>query len=341
MYSLLLMTAVAGGPDAAAFGWRSGGCNGCYGGAAVGCSGYSSCYGGGYSGCGGYRLLGVLVLQRVPRRRRVPRPGRPVALPPGVLQRLLGLLVPRFVVVLRLVVPRRRLLGRVGLVLRQRPRVRVLGVVLRQRGWQRLLGFGLRGRLHGGVACYGASVGSTGIDPIPAAPVMTAPATPAAPATGGTSSQGPARLTVELPTTAKLFVDGAEVAGTGATRQFHTPELPAGGSFFYDLRAEVEVNGTVQTEEKRVVVRAGETVAASFAKLAAVAGEAGGRREVSRRTQTKRAGRLRGGSPGPSLTFTVTTYFSSRTQISGRRPSCCPWPSPSFGSPRPSSLPRG
>jgi uncharacterized protein (TIGR03000 family) len=78
-----------------------------------------------------------------------------------------------------------------------------------------------------------------------------------------------------LPTTAKLFVDGAPVAGAGATRQFHTPDLPAGGTFFYDLRAEVEVNGTVQTEEKRVVVRAGETVATSFAKLAAVAGEAG------------------------------------------------------------------
>jgi uncharacterized protein (TIGR03000 family) len=117
------------------------------------------------------------------------------------------------------------------------------------------------------------------ISPIPVAPVMTAPAAPApapaAPATGGTSSQGPARLTVELPTTAKLFVDGAEVAGAGATRQFHTPDLPAGEAFFYDLRAEVEVNGTVQAEEKRVVVRSGETVAASFAKLAAAVSDAG------------------------------------------------------------------
>jgi uncharacterized protein (TIGR03000 family) len=117
------------------------------------------------------------------------------------------------------------------------------------------------------------------IDPIPAAPAVPVPAAPApvpaAPKTSGTSSQAPARLTVELPTTAKLFVDGAAVAGAGTTRQFHTPDLPAGESFFYDLRAEVEVNGSVQTEEKRVVVRAGETVTASFAKLAAAVSDAG------------------------------------------------------------------
>jgi uncharacterized protein (TIGR03000 family) len=120
------------------------------------------------------------------------------------------------------------------------------------------------------------------IDPIPVAPAAPVPATPApaapatdAPKTGGTSSQASARLTVELPAAAKLFVDGAEVAGTGATRNFHTPELAADGTFFYDLRAEVEVNGAVQTEEKRVVVRAGETVTTSFAKLAAVVSDAG------------------------------------------------------------------
>jgi uncharacterized protein (TIGR03000 family) len=118
-------------------------------------------------------------------------------------------------------------------------------------------------------------MGTPVIDAIPVAPAAPAPAPAPAPATGGTSSQAPARLTVELPTSAKLFVDGAEVAGSGATRQFHTPDLSTGGLFFYDLRAEVTVNGTVQTEEKRVVVRAGETVTASFAKLAAVASEAG------------------------------------------------------------------
>jgi uncharacterized protein (TIGR03000 family) len=86
-----------------------------------------------------------------------------------------------------------------------------------------------------------------------------------------TSAQAPARLTIELPATAKLYVDGAPVAGAGASRLFHTPDLAAGQAFYYDLKAEVEVNGKVETEAKRVVVRAGEAVTASFEKLVAAA----------------------------------------------------------------------
>jgi uncharacterized protein (TIGR03000 family) len=83
--------------------------------------------------------------------------------------------------------------------------------------------------------------------------------------------KAPARLTVELPAGAKLYVDGNLVAGTGASREFHTPDLPAGESFFYDLTAEVEVNGKTQKDETRVVVRAGEKVTAKFPKLVASA----------------------------------------------------------------------
>ena len=111
------------------------------------------------------------------------------------------------------------------------------------------------------------------IDPIPAAPV--APATPApapAPATEE-GKEAPAKLNVELPGSAKLFVDGQALTGTGESRHFHTPDLPQGEKFFYDLRAEVEVNGVVQTEEKRVVVRAGESVNTTFVKLVAAVSE--------------------------------------------------------------------
>lgn len=273
MYSLLLMTAMAGSPDAAAFGWRSGGCNGCYGGAAIGCSGYSSCYGGGgFSGCGGFSCSGYSCSGYASCNGC--SGGGFLGL--GLMGRLHG--------------RRASCNGCSG--------YSCYGSSCHGGGysagwgscygsgygsgcWGSCYGSGIGSGCWGsgygagctgGTACYGASVGPTWIDPIPAAPVITAPA---APATGGTSSQAPARLTVELPTTAKLFVDGAQVAGAGTTRLFHTPDLPAGGTFFYDLRAEVEVNGTVQTEEKRVVVRAGETVAASFAKLAAVASEGG------------------------------------------------------------------
>jgi uncharacterized protein (TIGR03000 family) len=79
----------------------------------------------------------------------------------------------------------------------------------------------------------------------------------------------PARLTVELPAAAKLFVDGTAVKGDSASRNFHTPDLPAGKTFYYDLKAEVEVNGKTVTQEKRVIVKAGDAVSESFEKLLA------------------------------------------------------------------------
>jgi uncharacterized protein (TIGR03000 family) len=107
--------------------------------------------------------------------------------------------------------------------------------------------------------------GSSIIDGLGSVPTVTidhsaARATPAA---------SPARLTVELPATAKLFVDGREVKGDGEARNFHTPELPAGKSFFYDLKAEVEVNGRTVTEEMRVIVKAGDASTKAFEKLIA------------------------------------------------------------------------
>ncbi len=79
----------------------------------------------------------------------------------------------------------------------------------------------------------------------------------------------PARLTVELPATAKLYVDGNLVKGDSTSRNFHTPELPAGKTFYYDLKAEVVVDGKVVTEDKRVLVKAGDASAESFEKLIA------------------------------------------------------------------------
>ncbi len=79
----------------------------------------------------------------------------------------------------------------------------------------------------------------------------------------------PARLTIEVPADAKLFVDGQLTHGEGASRNFHTPELPIDQTFFYDLKAEVVVAGKVVTESKRVLVRSGETLSESFPKLLA------------------------------------------------------------------------
>jgi uncharacterized protein (TIGR03000 family) len=84
----------------------------------------------------------------------------------------------------------------------------------------------------------------------------------------------PARLTIELPAEAQLFVDGSAVNGTGSSRFYHTPNLPAGQAFFYDLKAEVVVNGVPVVEETRAIVRSGEAVTVSFPKLLAATGTA-------------------------------------------------------------------
>lgn len=85
----------------------------------------------------------------------------------------------------------------------------------------------------------------------------------------------PARLSIELPAGAKLYVDGRLTTGTGEKRQFHTPELARGKAFYYELKAEVEVDGAVEVEEKKVVVRAGESLTEAFSKLFAAQAAAG------------------------------------------------------------------
>jgi uncharacterized protein (TIGR03000 family) len=79
----------------------------------------------------------------------------------------------------------------------------------------------------------------------------------------------PARLTVELPEDAQLYVDGNLTKGTGITRNFHTPDLSNGSTYYYDLKAVVVVEGKTISEEKRVLVRSGEAVNDSFGKLIA------------------------------------------------------------------------
>lgn len=132
-----------------------------------------------------------------------------------------------------------------------------------------------------GITVGGPVVVGPGVVTMPPAATIV-PATPPAatpdPKDGKSSSttvekpaSSAARLTIELPATAKLIVDGKPTRGDGPTRQFHTPALPAGQAFFYEMRAEMEIDGKVEVEEKRVVVRAGEALTESFAKLAAAA----------------------------------------------------------------------
>jgi len=113
---------------------------------------------------------------------------------------------------------------------------------------------------------YGSlSTGASGTTP----PTMTAPTPP-----GSDNSSKPrgVNLTFTLPAEAKLFVDGRLTPGTGTERAFHTPPL-APGKYFYDVKAELVINGKTITEEKRVVVESGVNLSESFPKLLAAASQ--------------------------------------------------------------------
>jgi uncharacterized protein (TIGR03000 family) len=77
-----------------------------------------------------------------------------------------------------------------------------------------------------------------------------------------------AHLVVTLPEKAKLYVD-ENLMKSGATRRsFVTPELQPGSAYYYDVRVEVERDGKPVTQSKRIVVRAGQNIEASFVNMA-------------------------------------------------------------------------
>jgi uncharacterized protein (TIGR03000 family) len=84
-----------------------------------------------------------------------------------------------------------------------------------------------------------------------------------------------ASIKFRLPADAKLYVDGRATMIGGAERHFTTPPLAAGSQYYYDVRAEVVVDGKPVIEEKRVLVEAGANITELFPVLiAAVEGKA-------------------------------------------------------------------
>jgi uncharacterized protein (TIGR03000 family) len=111
-----------------------------------------------------------------------------------------------------------------------------------------------------------------------------------------TGKDGQARLIIEVPADAKLYVDDqlmkttsnrrvfstppledgldyyyilrAEVVKTTSNRRvFSTPPLEDGLDYYYILRTEVVRDGETMSQTKRVIVRAGEETRATFPEL--------------------------------------------------------------------------
>jgi uncharacterized protein (TIGR03000 family) len=89
---------------------------------------------------------------------------------------------------------------------------------------------------------------------------------PPKPKQEGSAATG-AKLIVELPSDAKLFIDDRSMNVTSQHPVFLTPELQAGKTYFYDMRAEIVRNGQVVSDTKRVVFHAGDELRESFAQL--------------------------------------------------------------------------
>jgi uncharacterized protein (TIGR03000 family) len=73
-----------------------------------------------------------------------------------------------------------------------------------------------------------------------------------------------ARLMIEVPSNAKVYVDGSLTKSGSEVRQFYTPALERGQSYFYDVKVEVEKDGKLLTANKRIYVKAGDVIRASL-----------------------------------------------------------------------------
>src|SRR4029077_4464845 len=74
----------------------------------------------------------------------------------------------------------------------------------------------------------------------------------------------PAKLVIEKPVDAKLFVDNTPIAADVPSKTFTTPELSPSQAYYYMVRIEMSREGKPVSETRRVIVRAGETVQEIF-----------------------------------------------------------------------------
>jgi uncharacterized protein (TIGR03000 family) len=113
-----------------------------------------------------------------------------------------------------------------------------------------------------------------GYQVMPAAPAAPKPAEVAPPPKPVDGKQdeakpGTAKLIIDVPENAKVFVDDQPLQSPAGKRSFNTPPLQRGVAYYYIFRAEVVVDGKTESESKRVIVRAGETAQLAFSELTA------------------------------------------------------------------------
>jgi uncharacterized protein (TIGR03000 family) len=122
---------------------------------------------------------------------------------------------------------------------------------------------------YGGYSCYGVPVPGA-VGPAVGAPPVTpggAPpeVTPIPKTKGG--EQARAKVRIEVPADATLYVDGTLMKTGSAVRMFQTPALNPNMTYYYEVKAEINRGGQTFSDTQQLIVRPGETATASFAGL--------------------------------------------------------------------------
>lgn len=125
-------------------------------------------------------------------------------------------------------------------------------------------GYSCYGGCYGG--CVGGGWGITNYAPVlpPQIPSSLPVAPEQVPAPKKASLSNQAKLIVELPADAKLFIDNQLMKTAAGERVFRTPQLEKGQAYYYIVRAEVVREGKPQSMTKQVIVRAGDEARATF-----------------------------------------------------------------------------
>ncbi len=124
--------------------------------------------------------------------------------------------------------------------------------------------------------CYGTYYGPYLKDPIYSKPIGPIPRTPpmipveeVLPApkveeNKQSSTQNNARIFVEIPENATLFIDGKVTKVEGDFRTFITPDLEPNKTYSYQLQVEFERNGVKIVELKKIILKSGDRISVSF-----------------------------------------------------------------------------
>ncbi|HVK19363.1 MAG TPA: TIGR03000 domain-containing protein [Fimbriiglobus sp.] len=107
--------------------------------------------------------------------------------------------------------------------------------------------------------------------PMPAAPPASVPedrnARRVALASPASDDKSRGTVVVKLPTDAKLYAEGRPLTQSSGERTFVTPPLPGGRDYTYSFRAEYVRDGETISQTKRVAVRPGQSATVEFADL--------------------------------------------------------------------------